>query len=87
MTTLSINAQQVHRSHLWERLKHRIEAANQNPSLLAHLAQEAHDLGFDWRELAPSDAQPVLNGHTSRQSRRDATINALKQIRVQHDPM
>jgi hypothetical protein len=34
----------IQRMHLWRRLQQRMAAAQDNPTLLALLAQEAHDL-------------------------------------------
>ncbi|MEN9225221.1 MAG: hypothetical protein Q6L60_00075 [Thermostichus sp. HHBFW_bins_43] len=53
--------ERVHRANLWNRLKKRVEHAQSDPSLLALLAREAHELGFP---LPSSSGQPRVDPRT-----------------------
>ena len=82
LSTMNINyltsARQTHhtqRMHLWRQLQRRIHAAQDNPSLLALLAKEAHDLAFDFTQMQGVEPQP---------SRVDRTLSAISSLKVEH---
>lgn len=81
---LNPHLDQVHRQHLWTRLRQRLTAAQGNSALLDLLTREAESLGFDVSadsDILPSPLSPVV----APQDRLTRTLQALAHIRVEHD--